>query len=359
MQWGFSIDQHDADYSYVGNAAFFGLKAIIENAPDSIQRDLAAAPQGASYALYVSDKWKVGSGTIFEFGLRWDDQTYTELRSDAQLSPRFSALHAFGKKTELRFSWGRYHQSQGIHELQIEDGVTNYFPAQRADHLILGLNQKLNDNHLLRLEIFQKDMHKLRPRFENLFDPLAIIPELQPDRIRISPDSAVSNGMEVSVERHGKPLSWWASYTLSKVTDTLDGREELRSWDQRHALQAGINWTNDEWDFSLALQVHSGWPATSLSLVETTDPLGNEELVAVPGPRNAENVNTFATLDARLSRTWDVGKGTLTAFFEVANALDRKNICCYDYDLDDEDVLEFSNDYWLPMLPAVGVLWKF
>ncbi len=363
LQWGFSIEQKEATFAYRGNAEFFGIKAIIEGAPRTISRDLAAAPEGASYALYMSDKWKVGPGTVFEIGLRWDDQTHTELRSDAQLSPRFSALHALNKETELRFSWGRYYQSHDVHELQIEDGVTNYFPAQRADHLIVGIQRKLGENHALRLEVFRKDFNKLRPRFENLFDPLAIIPELQSDRVRIAPSGARSSGVELSMERFGKPLSWWASYTFAEVTDTINGREEPRSWDQRHALQAGINWSNDDWNFSLAASIHSGWPTTSLSLQEITDPLGNPELVAVAGPRNAEQLNVFATLDARMSRTWDVGKGTLTAFFEIANVLDRNNICCLDYDLGmdetGEDVLEFSNDYWLPLLPAVGVLWKF
>lgn len=71
-----------------------------------------------------------------QFGLRWDDQTYTGLPSGAQLSPRISVLHALNPKTELRFSWGRYYQSQGIHELQIEDDLTRFFPAQRAITLL-------------------------------------------------------------------------------------------------------------------------------------------------------------------------------------------------------------------------------
>lgn len=363
LQWGFSLVQQEAEFAYRGVAEFFDLKAIIANAPDAINRDLMAEPQGASYGFYLSDKWKVGPRTLLEFGLRWDDQTYTGLRSDSQLSPRFSALHALNDKTDLRFSWGRYQQSQGIHELQIEDGITSYFPAQRADHLIVGINRKLGENHALRLEAFQKDMHKVRPRFENLFDPLAIIPELQPDRVLLAPTSARSNGLELSLERFGKPLSWWASYTLSEVYDTIDGHDEARSWDQRHALQAGISWVADNWNFSLAARVHSGWPTTGLTLAEITDPSGNPESVAVPGPRNAERLNTFATLDVRVSRSWDIGRGTLSAFVEVANLLDRKNICCRDYDLEvdgsGQSVLEFSNDYWLPMLPAIGVLWKF
>ena len=363
LQWGFALEHHKAQYNYKGSARFFGLSAIFENVPVAIDRDLTAAPSGPSYALYMSDKWKVAKGTILQFGLRWDDQTYTELSSDSQLSPRFSILHALSPKTELRFSWGRYYQSQGIHELQIEDGVTDFFPAQQADHIIAGISHKLGNNHSVRLELFQKEMNDLRPRFENLYDPLALIPELQPDRVRIAPNSALARGLELSINRTGQALSWWASYTLAEVTDTVDGVEVPRSWDQRHSLQAGLIWAVNNWDLSLAGHVRSGWPTTSLALQEIIGPGGETEFIAVPGPRNAERLSNFASLDARISRKFDVGRGTITVFFEVSNLLDRKNICCFDYDLETdengEEFLESSPDYWLPLLPAVGFLWEF
>ena len=363
LQWGFALQHNKARYAYRGNAEFFGLRAIFENVPTTINRDLTAAPSGPSYALYVSDKWKVAARTILQFGLRWDDQTYTEFPSGSQLSPRFSVLHALRPGTELRFSWGRYYQSQGIHELQIEDGVTDFFPAQQADHIIAGINQKLGAHHSVRLEIFQKDMSDLRPRFENLYDPLALIPELQADRVRIAPTGALARGVELSVTRTGQALSWWASYSLAKVTDTVDGIEVPRSWDQRHALQLGLVWQVNNWDLSLAAHIRSGWPTTSLALEETIGPGGEPEFIAVPGPRNAEQLAHFTSLDARISRKFDLARGTITAFFEISNLLDRNNVCCLDYDLETDDngeeFLEYSPDYWLPLLPAIGFLWEF
>jgi hypothetical protein len=206
-------------------------------------------------------------------------------------------------------------------------------------------------------------MSDLRPRYENLYDPLAIIPELQPDRIRIAPTSALARGLEFSVNRTGQALSWWASYSLAEVTDTVDGIDVPRSWDQRHALQAGLAWSVNSWDLSVAGHIRSGWPTTSLSLEEVIGPGGESEFIAVPGPRNAEQLPHFASLDARISRKFDVGRGMITAFFEVSNLLDRNNVCCIDYDLEsdenDEEFLEYSPDYWLPLLPAIGFLWEF
>lgn len=359
VQWGFQAEHSEARYDYMSQAQYFGLLALYENVNNPVSRDLSAAPIGNNFAVYISDRWKVARNTIIELGLRWDDQTYTGFVSDSQLSPRLSVLHAFSPATEFRFSWGRYYQSQGIHELQIEDGVTDFYPAQRADHIIAGIRHNFNNNYSVRLELFQKDMSRLRPRFENLFDPLALIPELQPDRVRIAPSKARSRGAELTVDYTSGQLSWWASYTLSEVDDTVDGVKEPRSWDQRNALIAGLSLNKNAWDFSLAANIHSGWPTTRMTLVDPVDPA--DDPTAIPGPRNAERHPSYASVDARISRRFKVGKGTITAFFEVANIFDRQNVCCRDYDLEDDtdDVLELTVDYWLPRLPAIGILWEY
>lgn len=48
----------------------------------------------------------------------------------------------------------------------------------------------------------------------------------------------------------------------------------------------------------------------------------------------------------------------LLAFIEISNVFDRRNVCCVDWDIDD-DGLEYSLDYWMPLLPAIGILWEF
>ena len=214
------------------------------------------------------------------------------------------------------------------------------------------------------LEVFRKDVHKIRPRFENLYDPLALIPELQPDRVRLDPSSARAEGAELSLSRSEDPWHWWASYTWSRATDRIDGRSEYRSWDQRHSVQGGLGWSNEAWDVTLAANVHSGWPTTGLSLVEDgLDPDGDPEYTVVPGPRNAERHDYFASVDFRVSRRFAVKRGTLSVFLEVSNLLNRDNVCCRDWDIaerpDGTPELELSLDYWLPRLPAVGILWEF
>ncbi len=354
-QWGLGISNGEASYVYSGVAEYFGLQALYESRALDITRSVVAAPQGGSYAFYISDRWRLTQKATVEWGLRWDDQTYTDLSSDSQLSPRLNYLYRLGEKTELRASVGRYFQSQPIQSLQVEDGVTNYWPAQRADHIILGARHLLSNDTALRLEIFHKDIGKVRPRFENLFDPLGLMPELQQDRVRIAPSSAQARGVELSADRKRGDFAWWASYTWSKVTDEVDAVDVARSWDQRHSLQGGIDWQSERWGFSAAASVHSGWPATNLMLTDTG--------FVVPGPRNAARHGSFGSLDLRLSRKFGLRRGSLLAFIEVSNVTNRRNECCLDWDIADgpagEDVLERGQDYWMPILPAIGVLWEF
>jgi hypothetical protein len=88
-----------------------------------------------------------------------------------------------------------------------------------------------------------------------------------------------------------------------------------------------------------------------------------DEYFPIPGPRNAEQLNTYSSLDFRISRDIEVKKGQLSAFFEVTNLTNRKNQCCVEYDTEENEqgevYLDVAYEDWLPIIPAIGVLWEF
>lgn len=360
LRWGFEYRDHGANYEYAGIATYLGLQSTLPDLENPREYVVRAAPRGHGLSMFVSDRWGWTESTWLQYGLRWDRQTWTEPRFDDQLSPRLSLLHRLDANTDLRLSWGRYYQSQAINRLQVEDGLDEFFAPQRSDHFIAGYRRYFPSGYRLRAELFLKRYDRLKPRFENLFDPLSLIPELAPDRVRLDPQSAQARGVELSLEHRGTgPLEWWASYVLSRANDRIEGRNQPRSWDQRHALQAGLSWRSEPWEVGLAVAVHSGWPTTPLTAEYDPDA---DEFLAIPGERNSEKYNTFFTLDFRVSREFQVSKGRLSAFLEVSNATNRDNECCVDYDLDDEvepPVVDRSPDFWVPIIPAIGVLWEF
>lgn len=360
LTWGAEYRYLEGLFDYAGSFDYFGTFARINGIDLTLRRNLSREVDGDTFAVYVADRWQLARRTAAEVGIRWDKQTYTDTVDDEQVSPRISILHAINPDTDFRVSWGRYHQSQAINELQIEDGIVQFFPAQRADQFIASLQHRIDDSLSVRAEAYWKRMDRLRPRFENLLDPLSVMPELKPDRVRIEPSGARARGIEFSVNREGdRGLDWWATYSLSEVRDDIDGRFVPRSWDQRHALQLGLLWSRKRWDLAAAANAHSGWPKTQLRIDPDSDP-GDPRLEFEA--RNSARFAPFATLDLRVSYRAPVSVGELSLFFELSNATNRRNPCCVDFELNDESGLPGLiqvDEYWFPLLPAIGLLWEF
>ncbi len=368
-QWGAEVRALEAGYSYASSVQFadrFLLPVLsLPAGTRALDRRFELEPGGEQYAAWWSVRARLSTQLVAEAGIRWDAQTYTGAGLDEQLSPRLNLLLEPSDALRLRASWGRFYQPEGIHELQVEDGVRQFFPAQRADHLIFSLERDLPQQVQLRVELYRKDYSRLRARYENMVDPLVLLPELQFDRIRIEPDAAHMQAVEVLLSRRSdasQDRRWngWISYTLARAEDRFGGRETVRSWDQRHAVQAGVDRTGRYWDFALALTWHSGWPITALT-IDAAGAGGTPEVE--PGPRNGERLKDFGSVDLRLSRRFPLPRGELSAYGEVTNAFDRRNPCCREYTAqvgtDGRLQLESRTRSWLPFVPSVGLLWKF
>lgn len=358
LRFGGYLRRSRARYAYDDEARFDLLLDDPGAAPASYRtRRVRAAPSGAHYGAYASLRSSPVPRLTAELGLRWDRQTL-DADHTSTWSPRIGLRYRIGERTFLRGSLGRYYQSQAINELQAEDGVEAFHAPQRSDHVVIGLEHTFSTGVSLRVETYVKRMRRLRPRFENLLDPLALLPELKPDRIRIAPEGARARGVELMLSQQlAYPLTWWLGYSRSEVTDTIAGRDVPRSWDQTDALSAGIGWDTDRWNVSLGLLSRSGWPTTRVTLDDSgTTP------VAEPGPRNAERIGAFRTLDLRVTRKLELESSRLAVFLEINNLLDRDNPCCIEYEILDEEEgggLELKQLDYLPRIPSLGFVWQF
>ena len=182
-RWGVDLRRNTARYDYRGQADYRGIYAAYESVPDQRNIAVKVTPAGNSLGAYASQRRQFGARWFVETGLRWDKQTYLPVK-DSQWSPRASLLFKASDSVDVRASLGRYAQIDGIHELQVEDGITDFFRAQRANHAILGLDYRYSKRLAFRAELFYKYMSALRPRFENQLNNLELLAELEPDRIR-------------------------------------------------------------------------------------------------------------------------------------------------------------------------------
>jgi outer membrane receptor protein involved in Fe transport len=357
-EWGAEAKELTADYQYSSHVHFEPSLLFPGLAPDT-DRNLSVRPDGWKYAAYWTSRFALGDRWVTDLGLRAEDQGYTGPEHSVQLNPRASLLYTLSPQTRIRASWGQFSQSQRINELQLEDGVDSFAPAQHAKHAVLSLDHSLSPAVLLRIEAYRKDYSQLKARYENLFDTLVLLPELQADRVRVAPSSARMDGIETSVSwRPEGPWSGWFNYSWSEAEDTVDGHKVLRSWDQKHAVSTGLRWARGQWDVTVADTWHTGWPTTAVSLetVGTTT-------TAIIGPRNGDRLKSFNSLDVRASYRFMLPRGDLEAFVEVTNLGNQGNPCCYDYRTttlpDGSVVLDQDVNNWLGIVPSVGVLWKY
>lgn len=358
---GVDYSYQQADYNYLAQATYRDDYLLYRAVEDDIARDLNISLDGEAIGVFVSDTWSPNPLLQISLGARWDKYTYSDRQSDRSLfSPRVGLNYKFDDRSTVSFSLGRYYQSHDINLLQIEDGVTQLNRAQRSDQFIVGLQHNFSDALIIRLEGYRNNMARVMPRYENINDPLALIPEFEPDRTLLVPDSARVKGAELSVNYdNGTPWSGWFNYVWSRAEDRIDGNWRPRSWNQRHSIQTGLNFENDAWAFSVALGAHSGWPTTTLALIE--NPF-DEDPELVQQLYNGGELNTFVSVDLHVARTFVIGSSELRTFFELTNALNRKNACCIDYtpeELNGELILDSAQEYGLPLLPAIGFLWKF
>ncbi len=363
FKWGFDARILDAEYDYTSHTETTDPIFTPPASPSIVDRKISTQPSGTRLGAYAAARAKLLPSVTAEVGLRWDRQTYSE---DTQADPRINLVWATGERSTVRAAWGLFHQAQRIDELQVEDGVREFFPAQRSEHRLISFEHDTDAGIRFRVDAYWKAISNPRPRFENLFNPIALLPEGESDRVRIAPRRATTKGAEVFLRGEpSKAISWWAGYALASAEDEIDGRTEPRSWDQSHAFNLGLGYRfKPGWEVDLAGVWHSGWPTTRVDARAVTDPNGMVTILPTLGPRNAESFSPYHRLDMRLTRRIQLPESTLTLFLEVLNVYDRRNVCCVDdFGYHPEPGgsvrVERREGFWLERLPSFGITWKF
>ncbi len=352
-----------ASFNFLADeSAQFGILHF--GTPTIIHRALVASPSGNDGSVYASDRIAIRPKFVVELGARADRQSYTP--DGTHLSPRINAGWAMTPSTSVRAAWGRFVQPQGVEELQVEDGLTNYFPAQVAIHTVLGIDHRFAGGWTMRAEGYEKRLSHVRPRFENLLDSLTLFPEIRPDRFQVSPSRGVARGAELLLRKESEgPWSGWMSFSRASVRDEIDGRMVPRSWDQKNALSFSVNYGRAaRWNINVAGVLHSGWPTTSLTgFVVRTSPTSGE-LHLVPGPLNDDRFEAYSRIDLRASRMVRAGRGSLNFFIEAMNLLNHANVSRVDH----FDISVAGNgtvtavrrtESIVPLIPSFGVTWEF
>ena len=356
-RFGVNASRHEASYDYHLSGRLF-----YPNDPRGeivLLRDTDLDVEGTKLGAFASWRTRLTDGLTLEAGGRWDSYRYPNGQSYDVVGPRINAVYAVAERGELRGAWGVVYQPQGIDQLQVEDGVTDFFRPEHVQQAVLSYTHRFEHGLSARVDVYRKEYSDLRPRYENALDSFELIPEGAIDRVRIDAPEAEAQGVELTVRRQADTgFAGWASAAFANARDRENGAWVARSWEQEFTFSFGTSWSAALWSVNLVGQYHSGTPITTL----TTVPVSEEEVVIVPEARNAAQLGDYTRLDLRVNRDLLLRSGRLSFYLEVTNLLDSKNPCCvenFDVDPRNNSRVIIEEGYWLPMMPSLGFQWEF
>ena len=275
---------------------------------------------------------------------------------DVRISPRLALSLLITEGSVLTLAGGRYGQYVLTPVVLFGGGsepeTGDAFEVASASHAMVSLDQRLGDGLALGLEGFYK-----------AFDGL-------PEE---SGESADASGVEVWVRRTERTITGWLGYSLAWVwTNRPDRFTTTRISAGRHLVSAGLRGPfMRSGRFEVRVAYGAGLPYTAIPEPDVTTPVftvAGQGAVAnlaaaepVPPPPT-EPSDPYLRVDAQLSHTWS-GRWNdvafqFTPYIKVLNALDRRDALFYHFD-HSGNTPEPRPLAPLPILPVVGLEWKF
>ena len=343
------------EYGLSGDQLRFDYAAAVRRPGRADSVLLRATAAGDVSGVYVDAGVNLLPGLRVRVGTRGD---WFSLVDGLQFTPRASATVALGARASLTLAGGRYRQYVRADEQSIifvgsaipDTSLSPPLAVARASHVTVALAQDLGDGVGLGLEGFYKTFAGLPSR---------------------SSDEAEASGVDLWVRRSNGAFTGWFGYSLAWIwaenRQSFSPEEILAG---RHLISAGAGGPLIGGIFDVRVSYGSGLPFTAIPEPEGTPPvfgLGfRPEMTASTSamvPSTPEEPDApYLRVDARVERTWSGHLNgmpfQLTPYVKVLNALSSRDAIFYHFDRTTEsaDLRALAS---LPVLPVVGVQWRF
>ena len=239
---------------------------------------------------------------------------------------------------------------------------------QRAIHYILGFEVDITKNLLWNVEGYYKDyLQLLSLNRYRLFDDT---PEYQDQPEILRKDFLVEEGfaygVDMSFKYELKNIYFWGVYSYAYV-ERWDGVQSYNPvYDRRNNVNLLVAYSFGEdrdWEITARWNYGSGFPFTQTQgyyeSFDFSDGIGtditteNGDLGIGYADLNGGRLPDYHRFDLNLKKTFSISSySTLEANFGITNVYDRENIFYVDR-------IQGERVNQLPILPSVGLNWKF
>jgi hypothetical protein len=181
------------------------------------------------------------------------------------------------------------------------------------------------------------------------------LPEDYQPRIYDRNIDTTATGVEIMVRRDLRQrLSGWVSYSLAKIDRRLPIGTQPHDFDQRHTLNAAVQYRLGRWTLGTTIHMHTGRAAQYPELSPCTaedDRFGSYTDVRT-NPANLRRLPTTYRADVRIERAFRFSSWNMRLTLEVINAALRDEAIGYEYDYVTDKVKQQT--FALPV-PMVGL----
>lgn len=315
-----------------------------------------AHSRGQVVGVHAEVQRPLGPMVVGRVGARVDHFDPGGLRSALRGSVAWSVT----EDAVLTVAAGRYHQLSRASDPDLEGALmpeigaddapialdlelAPFLAVATADHLVLGMDQRLGDWVELGTRGFVKRFQGVGGADEHL----------------------TSSGVDLRLQAAGAGRTGWLGYALAW---SWQGNEPGFSerFTGRHLLTAGYRGpVSGPVGIEARVAFSDGLPYTEVPL-GTADEAGRAYVETINGvtedqPALAGDADGFLRLDLELYGEWDApltgGRGRIRPYVRLMNALDRRDALFYYFEPWRDQSLQPLAER--PVLPVVGVAWSF
>ena len=327
---------------------------------------------------YIQGNWQPTPLWDIQAGIRYN---YFKVDTTFQhVAPRFSVKYRLTDKINLKAATGTYYQY--LHRIprfiaaSIWSTSNKQQHAAKSNHFVLGYQQEIAEDYEFEIEGFYKQYNNIYEFNQNVGSDIKATgysetgyPIYESTEGVYNKGDGHSTGLEVLLRKDVGRLTGWLSYTYSRTKYEFEGINSEREFAPRHDRAHTLNLVNNlnfkkfkgEWTLSSNIIYSSGQPFTepgSGYIIGSgpSDPYRHVEYA--PTRINNIRLPAYARMDLSLTYTKYYSSWSMAPFLQIYNIGNRKNVWFVDYNYKN-GLPELKERYMLPILPTLGVTFKF